>query len=70
MYLGSVSQVLATAAISPLIIGADKRGAKVDAAVRHFENFWQFYDLVQMLLCADRRFFKNMQRSLSWKVPG
>ena len=28
-------------------------GTKVDAAVRHFENFWQFYDLVQVLLCAD-----------------
>ena len=47
-----------------------QRGTKLDAAVRHFEHFWQFYDLVQVLLCADRRFFENMQRSLSWKVPG
>ena len=30
-----------------------ERGTKVDAAVRYFENFWQFYDLVQVLLCAD-----------------
>ena len=30
-----------------------QRGTKMDAAVRHFENFWQFYDLVQVLLCAD-----------------
>ena len=34
-------------------VNIDKRGTKVDAAVRHFENFWQFNDLVQVLLCAD-----------------
>ena len=32
--------------------------------------FWQFYDLVQVLLSVDRRFFENMQRSLSWKLEG
>ena len=31
----------------------ETRGSKVDVAVRHFENFWQFNDLVQVLLCAD-----------------
>ena len=36
------------------VSGASReRGTKMDAAVRHFENFWQFYDLVQVLLCAD-----------------
>ena len=34
-------------------LDVDLRGTKMDAAVRHFENFWQFYDLVQVLLCAD-----------------
>ena len=29
------------------------RGTKLDASVHHFEHFWQFYDLVQLLLSAD-----------------
>ena len=34
MYLGSVSQVLATAAISPLIIGADKTSSSPHQQLR------------------------------------